>query len=194
VVRFAPGLFLWSISFSFFTEFFAFNFWAKGKKFLKKEKDMLFHNTLKNIVKVTSSKLEQVQKMLVQLDFSLDEIMNYDNGAHYQSWSNPSSGQHVLLDIQEDSQTDLDNVIEEIIDCWHELREIKNVLSDDYETIPSGQPDPLPHDQLCADIQEWESDMSDENDSLHLIFNGKIDTALLCFYNLDEDTRLALLQ
>lgn len=155
---------------------------------------MLFHNTLKNIVKVTSSKLEQVQKILVQLDFSLDEILNYDNGAHYQNWSNPSSGRYVLLDIQEDSQTGLDNIIEEIIDCWHELREIKDVLRDDYETIPSGQPDPLPHDQLCADIQEWESDMSDENDSWHLIFNGKIDTALLCFYNLDEDTRLALLQ
>ena len=155
---------------------------------------MLYHNTLKNIVKVTSSKLEQVQKMLVQLDFSLDEILNFDNGAHYQKWSNPSSGQHVLLDIQEDSQTGLDNVIEEIIDCWHELREIKNVLSDDYETIPPMQSVDLPHDQLCAKIQEWESDMSDENDSLHLIFNGKIDTALLCFYNLDEDTRLALLQ
>ena len=46
---------------------------------------MLYHNTLKNIVKVTSSKLEQVQKMLVQLDFSLDEILNYDNGAHYRN-------------------------------------------------------------------------------------------------------------
>ena len=155
---------------------------------------MTYKNTSKNIIKVNASKLDQIQKILVQQDFSLDEILNYENGSHFQTWSNSSSENKIVLDIETDNETGLADVVAELVDCWHELRAIKNALVED-ELVMTNYRDPVSaHEQLMSKVRSWETELEEEKDSLSFLFNDNVDPALLGFYDLDEETRQALLQ
>ena len=42
-------------------------------------------------------------------------------------------------------------------------------------------------------VRSWEKELEEEKDSLSFLFNDNVDPALLGFYDLDEETRQALL-
>ena len=80
------------------------------------------------------------------------------------------------------------------MDCWHELRAIKNALVDD-ELVMTNRCGPVSaHEQLMSKVSFWEKELEEEKDSLSFLFNDNVDPALLGFYDLDEETRHALLQ
>ena len=80
------------------------------------------------------------------------------------------------------------------MDCWHELRAIKNALVED-ELVMTNYRDPVSaHEQLMSKVRSWETELEEEKDSLSFLFNDNVDSALLGFYDLDEETRQALLQ
>ena len=43
----------------------------------------------------------------------------------------PDTKQTVELDIETEKKADISDVVTELVDCWHELREIKNALIED---------------------------------------------------------------
>ena len=154
---------------------------------------MTHKNNFKNSIKVASTEIDQIHQLLVKLSFSLEEIRNYDDGRYFQTWSNPDTKQTVELDIETEKKADISDVVTELVDCWHELREIKNALIDDDLCLLNSETPSSPHEQLMLKMRLWEQELEEEKDSLSIIFSDNVDPALLGFYDLDEETREALL-
>ena len=147
------------------------------------------------IVKIKNSQLENIQATLTKTGHSLDEILEYDNGTVYECWSNQDASISVTLDVTPDDSPGMDRVVTEIIDCWLELRAIRNLLTaeEDQPAFPEINP-PSAHDRLMAQAREWEADSDAEQEVLKLIFGDNLDLPLLSFLSLDETDRDALLQ
>ena len=154
---------------------------------------MTHKNNFKNSIKVASTEIDQIHQLLVKLSFSLEEIRNYDDGRYFQTWSNPDTKQTVELDIETEKKADSSDVVTELVDCWHELRAIKNALIEDDLCLLNSETPSSPHEQLMLKMRLWEQELEEEKDSLSIIFSDNVDPALLGFYDLDEETREALL-
>jgi len=156
---------------------------------------MTFQIRPETLVKIKSSQLESIQTTLMKTGYSLDEILEYDNGTVYECWSNQDSGKSITLDIMSDETPGMDQVVTEIIDCWLELRAIRSLLTteDEQQALPEINP-PSAHERLMAQVEEWEADSAAEQEILTMIFGENLDLALLSFLSLDENDREALLQ
>ncbi len=156
---------------------------------------MTFRINPETLVKIESSQLESIQATLMKTGYSLDEIFEYDNGTVYECWSNQDSGTSITLDITSDGASCMDRVVAEIIDCWLELRAIRNLLTavDEQPALPEINP-PSAHERLMAQAREWEADSAEEKEVIELIFGENLDLTLLSFLSLEEDEREAVLQ
>ncbi len=156
---------------------------------------MTFQIRPETLVKIKSSQLESIQTTLIKTGYSLDEILEYDNGTIYECWTNEDSGKSITLDITSDDTPGMDRVITEIIDCWLELRAIRSLLTTEDEQPALPEINPLSaHERLMAQMEEWEADSAAEQEILTMIFGENLDLALLSFLSLDENDREALLQ
>ena len=156
---------------------------------------MTFQIRPETLVKIKSSQLESIQTTLTKTGFSLDEILEYDNGTVYECWSNRDSGTSITLDVASDDTPGMDRVVAEIIDCRLELRAIRNLLTavDEQPALPKINP-PSAHERLMAQAREWEADSDAEKEVIELVFGKNLDLLLLSFLSLEEDEREALLQ
>lgn len=156
---------------------------------------MTFQIRPETLVKIKSSQLESIQATLMKTGYSLGEIHEYDNGTVYECWSNQDSGTSITLDITSDDTPCIDRVVAEIIDCWLELRAIRNLLTavDEQPALPDINP-PSAHERLMAQAREWEADSAEEKEVIELIFGENLDLTLLSFLSLEEDEREAVLQ
>ena len=156
---------------------------------------MTFQIRPETLVKIKCSQLKNIQATLTKMGFSPREILEYDNGTVYECWSNRDTGTSVTLDVASDDAPCTDRVVAEIIDCWLELRAIRNLLTaeDDQPGLPEINP-PSAHERLMAQVEEWQADSDAEKEVLELVFGKNLDLPLLSFLSLDEDDREALLQ
>ncbi len=156
---------------------------------------MTFQIRPETLVKIKSSQLESIQTTLMKTGYSLDEILEYDNGTVYECWSNQDSGKSITLDIMSDETPGMDQVVTEIIDCWLELRAIRSLLTteDEQQALPEINP-PSAHERLMAQVEEWKAESATEQEILTMIFGENLDLILLSFLSLDENDREALLQ
>ena len=155
---------------------------------------MTLQNFLNDIIKISASDLNKYQSILGKAGYSLDEILEYDDGRSYQTWSTPN-GFQIVLDVSCKPNESSENIISELIDCWLELRAIRNILepTDDFNFL-SIVKKPLPYEQFKQSIQDIENDIEIDKAMFQLIFKGEIDTTLLTYYTLDEDIKKGILQ
>ena len=155
---------------------------------------MTNQTSLKDIIKVSSSDLEAFQSVLTKFGHSLDEICEYDDGRVYQCWSN-NAGNTVIIDVGNTPADNSDRVINEIIDCWLELRAIRNALEIEEDPVSIKKVENISaFDQLMANIYECETEMHSNDAFYQLLQQGEVDAAVLSFYNLDDEIRQAVLQ
>jgi len=149
---------------------------------------------LKDIIKASSSDLKAFQSVLTKSGHSLDEICEYDDGRVYQCWSN-NAGNTVIIDVVKTSSENSDLIIDEIIDCWLELRAIRNALEIEEDPVSLKRVENISaFDQLMANIYECETEMQSNDAFYQLLQRGEVDAAVLSFYNLDDEIRQAVLQ
>ena len=80
------------------------------------------------------------------------------------------------------------------IDCWFELRSIRSALETDYAEIPlTIEQEPSAQSQLMDSINDWEKEMQEDEAMYKIMIKGEIDTAVVSYYLLDEETRQAVL-
>ena len=155
---------------------------------------MTNQTSFKDIIKVSSSNLEAFQSILTKSSYSLDEIYEYDDGRVYQHWSN-NVGNTVIIDVSHTPVDNSDRIINEIIDCWLELRAIRNALEIEEDPVSLKRVENISaFDQLMANIYECEIEMQSNDAFYQLLQRGEVDAAVLSFYNLDDEIRQAVLQ
>ena len=155
---------------------------------------MTMQNALQNIIKTTANELEKFQLILEKSGYSLDEILEFDDGQLYQKWST-IDGHQLTLDILPTQPNQSEQIISEIIDCWLELRAIRNTLETETDSnIPQLEKETSAFQKLIENIDSWEKEMQEDSAMYKLMIKGEIDTALLAYYTLDEKTKQAVLQ
>ena len=155
---------------------------------------MTMQNALQNIIKTTANELEKFQLILEKSGYSLDEILEFDDGQLYQKWST-IDGRQLTLDILSTQPNQSEQIISEIIDCWLELRAIRNTLEIETDSnIPQLEKATSAFQELIENIDSWEKEMQEDSAMYKLMIKGEIDTALLAYYTLDEKTKQAVLQ
>ena len=155
---------------------------------------MAMQNALQNIIKTTANELEKFQLILEKSGYSLDEILEFDDGQLYQKWST-IDGHQLTLDILPTQPNQSEQIISEIIDCWLELRAIRNTLETETDSnIPQLEKETSAFQELIENIDSWEKEMQEDSAMYKLMIKGEIDTALLAYYTLDEKTKQAVLQ
>ena len=155
---------------------------------------MTIQNALQNIIKTTANELEKFQLILEKSGYSLDEIIEFDDGQLYQKWS-AVDGHQLTLDILPTQPNQSEQIISEIIDCWLELRAIRNTLETETDSkIPQLEKETSASQELIENIHSWEKEMQEDSAMYKLMIKGEIDTALLAYYTLDEKTKQAVLQ
>ena len=155
---------------------------------------MTMQNALQNIIKTTANELEKFQLILEKSGYSLDEILEFDDGQLYQKWST-IDGHQLTLDILPTQPNQSEQIISEIIDCWLELRAIRNTLETETDSnSPQLEKETSAFQELIENINRWEKEMQEDSAMYKLMIKGEIDTALLAYYTLDEKTKQAVLQ
>ena len=155
---------------------------------------MTNQTSLNDIIKVSCSDLEAFQSVLTKFGHSLDEICEYDDGRVYQCWSN-NAGNTVIIAVGNTPSDNQDRIINEIIDCWLELRAIRNALDIEEDPVSLKRVENISaFDQLMANIYECETEMQSNDSFYQLLQRGEVDAAVLSFYNLDDEIRQAVLQ
>lgn len=155
---------------------------------------MTNQTSLNDIVKVTATDLEKFQSILVKSGYSLDEILDYDDGRSYQLWSD-GHGTCVTLDVSPAQSENAERIITEIFDCWLELRAIRNALEEEVEPLVlTLEQKTTAFDQLMSSIRDFEAELNEDEAMYKLMIKGEVDACLVSYYNLDEETRQAVLQ
>lgn len=149
---------------------------------------------LNQITKVGSGTLPVVQKLLLQIGFSLGEVWEHDNGDTHEVWLQAKNGQQIVLDIINEADHCDSNIVSEIIDCWFELRAIRDLLTADEPELIKTENSLTAHDKFLEKVQEQKVELADAMSVLPMIFGKEPDLELLSFFDLDESTREALLQ
>ena len=155
---------------------------------------MNIQSIFQNIIKVSTCELEKYQFILEKSGYSLDEITDYDDGRTYQKWST-KVGVNVILDIQQNTDDRYGTIVSEIIDCWVELRAIRNALEvDKNDELITFQPKTSAQTQLMEKISDWEKEIREDEAMYKIMIQGEIDTAIVAYYLLDEEAQKAVLQ
>lgn len=149
---------------------------------------------LEEITKISISNREAIQNLLFQSGFVLDEIREYDNGGLYEVWSQPETQKRIVLELTSSVENNISDVVSEIIDCWFELRAIKDLLSATEPQLLIRPNQLTAHETFLEKVEEQRSDLSDALPTLKLVFGSEPDLELLSFFDLDERTKNAILQ
>ena len=155
---------------------------------------MTIGKVFQNIIKIPSPDLEKYQIILGKSGYSLDEIIEYDDGRCYQRWSSEGNSE-IILEIQVQIDAQYNPIISEIIDCWFELRAIRTALDSDYtDNFLALENKPPAYAQLLEKISDWEKEMKRDEAMYKIMIKGEVDTAIIAYYLLDEETQQAVLQ
>ena len=146
------------------------------------------------ITKISASNREATQKMLLQAGFELHEIWEHDSGDNYEVWSQPKTNKQIVLDLSRPEEHNISDVVSEIIDCWLELRAIRDLLSASEPELLTRSNNLTAHEIFLEKLEEQRSDLSDAIPTLQLVFGHEPDLELLSFFDLDERTKNAILQ
>ena len=149
---------------------------------------------IEEITKISVSNREATQKLLLQAGFELDEIWEHDNGDNYEVWSQPKTNKQIVLELSRPEEHNISDVLSEIIDCWFELRAIRDLLSPNEPELLTRSNSLTAHEIFLEKVEEQRSDLSDALPTLQLVFGNEPDVELLSFLDLDERTKNAILQ
>ena len=147
---------------------------------------------LNQLVEVTADTLPKLQKILVTLGLELIEVIEYDAGEMYEVWSSPTTNQQIIIKVSEEQIANSSAIVTEIIDCWFELRAIKELLTAEDVEIAIPEKIKTPHEKFTDVVQNSKAELAEAFEVLPQIFGKEPDLELLSYYELDEDTRRAL--
>ena len=143
---------------------------------------------------IKKSNLNNVHKFLLQLEFELFEVWTNDNVNEEEIWKKKQTDEILRLKIcQNDHRNNnISKIISEMIDLWHELRGIRELLEFDsidnyiYEKPVFKTSFQIFNENLKEMEENWE-----ENDFKQL-FKEDIDPSILTYVMLDDDEKFAL--
>ena len=146
----------------------------------------------KKIIAVTPQKLMETQKVLMAANFELEEIWTPDDGDEIQIWLNAENNTFIEIKVvNEGKDATRQEVVNEIIDVWHEVRSIREV----FDSLLS-EDDLLPVSEEETQLQKFENkvketklEWEENKEKMNFLYKNKIDPRVLTYLSMDDDEK-----
>ena len=150
----------------------------------------------KKIIAVTPQKLMETQKVLMAANFELEEIWTPDDGDEIQIWLNAENNTFIEIKVvNERKDATRQEVVNEIIDVWHEVRSIREV----FDSLLS-EDDLLPVSEEETQLQKFENkvketklEWEENKEKMNFLYKNKIDPRVLTYLSMDEDEKARII-
>ena len=147
-----------------------------------------------NEIQTSNNLRNNTQKLLLDMGFELLEIWNKDSGEEYEIWVNKITKSKTKVNIVfEENFPDASRqeVVNEIIDVWHELRAIREQFDDEQYYFSLGD---TPYEKYKKLVEYLVGEKEADKGAWRFIYNTFIDPELLAYLELDKDDRIAITQ
>ena len=170
------------------------SYWQKTKKFFLLKLGIEMKSTIRNKIKISKCGIDFQRRFILQLGYELIELVSYDTGEVAETWVN-SKGNKVIFEVVDNEKMHWSSqIIDEIIDCWAELRSIKNFLMSDNEVINlSSNKEQTPWERYELMERELMEESIWGSEIKNIIFRDDIDLSVLSFVLLDDEDKRMLL-
>lgn len=151
---------------------------------------------------VTLEELDAVRKSLLKSSFELLEIKHIGDQHVSETWKQSETDKQICLEIAQSEQLEeieepatLQNVVDELVDLWIELRAIRNNTNDDlneeeFFIFPRKPLSPL---EVFWRNVELQREMRNNNpDQWTFLFNSGIDEYICAYHELDDSDQKAI--
>ena len=137
------------------------------------------------------AKLSEVQTTLLAFDFELLEIWSPDDGNDKEVWFNKKKNKTIEVSVFEDKDPSRQDVVNELIDIWIELKDLKDsilyFLKDEEELLP--KKDLTPSEIFDNEVKKTEDDWDNNEDEVNFIYSKNVDPSVLTYLNMNENDK-----
>ena len=137
------------------------------------------------------AKLSEVQTTLLAFDFELLEIWSPDDGNDKEVWFNKNKNKTIEVSVLEDKDPSRQDVVNELIDIWIELKDLKDsilyFLKDEEELLP--KKDLTPSEIFDNEVKKTEDDWDNNEEEVNFIYSKNVDPSVLTYLNMNENDK-----
>ena len=157
-------------------------------------------------IDINASDLEKTRIELTNEGFELFEICTYEEGHSYEVWQNSNKSERIRFNIIPEKQDDevidqqdasRQDVVNELVDLWVELRAIRNHFTYNYDDIEeddfySIQKPPSPLDKFKKKVAETKTLIEEDQEEWNFVIREDVDAEVFAYYDLSPTDRLAI--
>lgn len=147
-------------------------------------------------IQTSNALRNNTQKFLLEMGFELLEIWNLDSGVEYEIWENKITKSRTKVNIVEKENfqdASRQEVVNEIIDLWYELRAIREMFDDEqyHFTNSNGE---TAYDRYKKLVEYLVGEEEGDEKAWRFIYNTVIDPETLAYLELDKEDKIAMTQ
>lgn len=157
-------------------------------------------------IDINASDLEKTRIELTNEGFELFEICTYEEGHSYELWQNSNKSERIRFNIIPEKQDDevidqqdasRQDVVNELVDLWVELRAIRNHFTYNYDDIEDDdfyriQKPPSPLDKFRKKVAETKTLIEEDQEEWNFVIREDVDAEVFAYYDLSPTDRLAI--
>ena len=157
-------------------------------------------------IDINASDLEKTRIELTNEGFDLFEICTYEEGHSYEVWQNSNKSERIRFNIIPEKQDDevidqqdasRQDVVNELVDLWVELRAIRNHFTYNYDDIEDDdfyriQKPPSPLDKFRKKVAETKTLIEEDQEEWNFVIREDVDAEVFAYYDLSPADRLAI--
>ena len=157
-------------------------------------------------IDINASDLEKTRIELTNEGFELFEICTYEERHSYEVWQNSNKSERIRFNIIPEKQDDevidqqdasRQDVVNELVDLWVELRAIRNHFTYNYDDIEDDdfyriQKPPSPLDKFRKKVAETKTLIEEDQEEWNFVIREDVDAEVFAYYDLSPTDRLAI--
>ena len=147
-------------------------------------------------IQTSNALRNNTQKFLLEMGFELLEIWNEDSGEEYEIWVNKITKSRTKVNIvQKENYQDASRqeVVNEIVDLWYELRAIREMFDDEQYHLTSFNNETA-YDRYNKLVEYLVGEKEGNKKAWRFVYNSVIDPETLAYLELDTDDKVAMTQ
>lgn len=152
--------------------------------------------TTENEIQTNNLQRNKTQKFLLEIGFELLEIWNKDSGEEFEIWEHKITKSRTkvnIIDIENNKDASRQEVVNEIIDLWYELRAIREMFDDEQYHLTSFNKETA-YDRYNKLVEYLVGEKERDKKAWRFVYNTVIDPETLAYLELDKDDKVAMTQ
>ena len=156
-----------------------------------------FSNTKPTQIELHSKELEDKRLEIKAAGFELLELWHTDGVHTHEVWKNPKTLETLSFQIVPEPKEPIDasrqEVVDELIDLWIELRAIRNNFDTYFDDDVSALPKNISlKDHFDTKVEQFKNEKELDPEAWAFLFNSSLDESILAYYDLSIDDRKAI--